>query len=196
MLKKSLLAMLVFAILALPAVADIPEQETGSIKTVTETALKLKSGGWPISFQYVDLEGFKIPVYMQVKLYMEIGNMQSVIDKGIVLDTQHSMSSYSGCSIPIQIKSNFDLALSAKESFTSEGSALGAKKQTLEIRDEDCVSKKDTVPATLGETAAKRTIYFRVKSVSLVKHEFGKKIHIADIQVRVKPDFEAQWVDP
>ena len=188
--------MLVFAILALPAVADIPEQKTGSVKTVTETTLKLKSGGWPVSFQDVDLEGFKIPVYMQVKLYMEIGNMQSVIKKGIVLDNQISMDKYSGCSIPIEIKSNFDLVLSAKETITADGKILKAAKNKLEIRDEDCVDKKAEVPATLCETTAKRTIYFEVKNVALVHHEFGKKIHIADIQVRVKPDFEAQWVDP
>jgi len=198
MLKKSLLALIVLAILAIPAVADTPEQDkSDTSKKIVDNKLKLKAGGWPVSFEWVNLEGFKIPVYMQVKLYMEILNMQEVIDEGIILDNQISMSKYSGCSIPIKIKSNFDLKLGAKESFTAEGDILGAEKDTLEVRDGDCKDKKEKVPATLCETTAKRTIYFKVKDVDLVHHEFGKKIHIADIQVRVKPDFDApQWVDP
>ncbi len=196
MLKKSLIAVLLVAFLVSLAVADIPEQDTSNVKKAVDKKLKLKAGGWPVDFKWVDLEGFKIPVTMQVKLYMEILNMQAVIDAGIDLDEQISMSKYAGCSIPIQIKSNFDLKLGADYEFTADGKLLKAKKDKLEIRDEDCKEKKEEVPATMCDSVAKRTVYFRVKEVALVHHEYGKNIHIADIQVRVKPNFEAQWVDP
>lgn len=196
MLKKSLLALIVLAILAIPALADIPEQATEEVKKVVDTKLKLKSGGWPVDFAWVDLEGFKIPVYINVELYMEILNMQEVIDEGILL-SQDAMDKYSGCSIPIEIKSNFNLKLGVKDpEFTADCVAMKAEKDKLEVRDEDCKSKKESVPATLCETTAKRTVFFSIKKVALVHHEFGKKIKCADLQVRVKPDFTVQWVDP
>jgi len=196
MLKKSLIVVAALTILAMavmPAIADEPQQEDESVKKKVDTKLKLKSAGWPVEFAWVNLDGFKIPVYMMVELYMEILNMQEVIDAGIMLE-QVTMSTYEGCSIPIEIKSNFDLELGAKESFTDSGDLMDADKDKLEIRDADCEDKEALVPKTLCDSTAKRTVYFKIKNVKLVHHEWGKKVHVADIQVRVKPAIEyAQW---
>ncbi|MFB0525257.1 MAG: hypothetical protein ACETVZ_06920 [Phycisphaerae bacterium] len=198
MLKKSLIVVAALTILAMavmPAIADEPSQDTEDVKKKIDTKLKLKSAGWPVEFAWVNLEGFKIPVYMMVELYMEILNMQEVIDAGIMLE-QVSMSKYDGCSIPIQIKSNFDLELGAKETIVKIGdkTIMDAEKDILEIRDDKCEDKAAFVPKTLCDSAAKRTVYFKIKNVKLVHHDWGKKVKVADIQVRVKPAIEyAQW---
>lgn len=198
MLKKSLIVVAALTILAMavmPAIADEPSQDTEDVKKKIDTKLKLKSAGWPVEFAWVNLEGFKIPVYMMVELYMEILNMQEVIDAGIMLE-QVSMSKYEGCSIPIKIKSNFDLELGAKETIVKIGdkTIMDAEKDILEIRDDKCEDKAAFVPKTLCDSAAKRTVYFKIKNVKLVHHDWGKKVKVADIQVRVKPAIEyAQW---
>ena len=203
MLKKSLIVLIALTMLTwavLPAVAD-QEQEKEDVKKAVDKKLKLKADDWPVTFDWVDLgiEGneFIVPVYMQVKLYLEILNMHGVIDEGIILDKQVSMEKYEGCSIPIEIKSNFDLELGVKETILDAGNLLECEKDKLEVREEcDKKGAGGSVPATLCDTTATRVIYFKVKNCKLVHHPFGKKIHIADIQVRVRPDFDAEWVDP
>jgi len=203
MLKKSLIVLVALTMLSLavlPVVAD-QEQEKDDVKKAVDKKLKLKADDWPVTFDWVNLgvedNMFIVPVYMHVKLYLEILNMHGVIDEGIHLDKQVSMEKYEGCSIPIEIKSNFDLELGVKHSFTDAGKTLDCDKDKLEVR-EECDKKGDGgfVPATLCETTATRVIYFKVKNCKLVHHPFGKKIHIADIQVRVRPAFDAEWVDP
>ena len=207
MLKKILIVVVVaLTMLATVAIADTPEQETEDVKKAVDTMLKLKSAGWPVEFKYENLKEFVIPVYMRVNLYMEILNMKDVISAGLILDRQLAMNKYAGCSQFIEIKSNFPLELEAKHTFTDAGDDMDAEKDKLEIRDDDLDNledrcsgkKKSVVPATLCEGIAKRTVYFQIKNVHLVHHEWGKKVHVADIQVRVRPAIDkAQWyIDP
>jgi hypothetical protein len=87
MLKKSILGVVLLALVAMPAYAG-----------------HLKKYDWPCEFKFLDL--CEIPIYMNVGLYVEILDQD---DLKIVLE-QDDIDTYSGC-CTIQIKSNFDLIL-------------------------------------------------------------------------------------
>ncbi|MFQ6034922.1 MAG: hypothetical protein ACE5NM_03615 [Sedimentisphaerales bacterium] len=194
MLKNSLIvvaALTILAIVVSPATAGAPKEEKH------KDALRLKANEWPVEFKWVDLENFVIPVYIDVELYMEIPNMKKVVKEGIHLK-QVSLTKYEGCSIPIEVKSNFDLKLGVKLlEWKAACQDMGAEKDTLEVRDADCADEASSVSKTLGGDPAKRTVYFKIKDVDPYKYDYAKKEPCADILVRVKPNFDAGvWVDP
>lgn len=219
MLKKNLIVLAALTILAMtvmPAIADEPWQDTDSLKKKVDEMLRLKAHGWPVSFEWVDLEGFVVPVYMDVGLFLEILNMGEVVDEGIVLE-QVGIDKYEGCSLPFKIKCNFALKLGCKVEPTEAGYDMMRKKydptkdpedqQELddkvsnfwdcEIRDVTCDDELDEVSPTYCENIKERTIWVEFDDATIVHAPFGKNIHVADVQVRVKPDLKEQWViDP
>jgi len=223
MLKKSLIVLAILA-MALPVVASEPEQTTDKLKKYVDEKAMLKSYGWPISFEYVDITGFLVPVKMDVGLFLEILNMKSVIDEGIYIKQPPPPSTtidvYEGCSIPMKIKCNFKAKFEGKIVPTQDGWDImksqydpdtgiqeGRKQDEsdsdyikrfwkVEIRKADCSKSSSTVDATLCTKIEERTIWVQLKKSGIVHHAFGKKIKVADVQVRVKPAFDAQWEIP
>jgi len=137
------------------------------------------------TMQPVDVD-FKVPVYMDVGLYVEITNEKD-LKKGFTLE-QKATDKYEGC-IEIKIKSSFDITLGCKCSLTDAGRQMKAKIDKCWI-DEPRVSK------TLSEGEEKRKLCLRLKDVELVHHDFAKKVQVAECTLTVKSAFEAEWVDP
>jgi hypothetical protein len=187
MLKKTLIGLVVLSFLAIPAMAA--EQSVGD-------AFQLKAHDWnaTIVFQPIDLD-FKVPVYMDVGLYFEINNKKDLVDTGIKI-TQKSIHVYEGCSIAMNIQTNFDMVLSATIAATDLGSALGGEWK-VEVRDEACETKSETVLKTLSPVTEKRKIWVQLKDPKVFELDFGKNKHVANVTLNVKPkDIEYLWVDP
>jgi len=191
MIKKSLIGLILLAFIALPAVAGI-EQETWD----DGKKLSIKSYKWPIEFKWLDVD-FVIPVKMDVGLFIEFKNKAKVIEEGILMK-QTKVREYEGCSIAIEVQSNFDFQMKAKITRTALGDLLQSNgdKWSSEIRDEKCESKKDFVSKTLSDKTEKRTVWVRVKEAKVYELDFGKKIVIANVTIQVRPSFEAEWEDP
>jgi len=188
MLKKTLFGLVVLSVLvSMPALAE--EQDAGDI-------FRLKAHEWPVEFKPIDLN-FKIPVYMDVGLYFEINNKKDVVNNGILIK-QESLYVYTGCSIAINIQTNFDMKLGCKIERTALGDALHGDKTkwTCEVRDEACEVKKEEVPKTLSPVTEKRKVWVKLENPKVFEVDFGKKKHIANVILTVKPNWEAVWVDP
>jgi len=169
MLKRSLIGVVLLTLLA----------------ALPVSAGEIKAHSWPVEFKPLDFD-FTIPVYMDVGLYVEITNEKD-LKKGFTLD-QTAIDKYEGC-IEVKIKSNFDLILGCKCALTDAGKLMKAKI-------DKCWIDEPLVPKTLSEGEEKRKLCLKLKDVKLVHHDFGKKVHVADCTLTVKPAFEAEWVDP
>ena len=219
MLKKSLIVMTALVILmSVPVVASTPQTDTDDLKkkkTIDEM-LRLKSHGWPadIDFKWFTLEDFKVPVYMDVGLFLEILNIKEVMDEGILLE-QVKIDKYVGCSLPFKIKCNFDLKLGGKIEVTEAGYAMMRDKYSPgdstpqeknddkdDFWDVDIVStegpcdkaeKAEKVQATYCERIEERRIRVEFEDATIVHVPFGKEAHVADVYVRVKPDIDLDW---
>jgi hypothetical protein len=188
MLKKTLFGLVVLSVLvSMPVLAA--EQDTGDI-------FRLKAHDWPVEFKPINLD-FKIPVYMDVGLYFEINNKKDVVNSGILIK-QESINVYTGCSIAMNIQTNFDMKLGCSIERTALGDLLhgDSTKWSCEVRDADCEVKQEEVNKTLSDTTEKRTIWVRLEKPKVFEVDFGKKKHIADVILNVKPNWEAIWVDP
>ena len=189
MLKKTLFGFIVLsALVSMPILAA--EQSSGDV-------FDLKAHDWPMEFKPIDLD-FKIPVFMDVGLYFEINNKKDLVEKGIVIK-QESIFVYTGCSIAMNIQTNFDMILGAKIERTELGNALHDCKNTkwtVEVRDECCGAKKETVIKTLSPVTEKRKIWVKLEKPKAYEVNFGKNKHIANVILTVKPAWEAIWVDP
>jgi hypothetical protein len=189
MLKKTLIGLVVLSFLAIPAMAAEEQDAAGDV-------FKLKAHDWnaTIVFQPIDLD-FKVKVLMDVGLYFEINNKKDLVDTGIKI-TQKSMHIYEGCSIAMNIQTNFDMVLSA----TIAATDLGAKLEgtwAVEVRDENCEAKSENVPKTLSPVTQKRKIWVQLTDPKVFELEFGKDKHVANVTLNVKPkDIEYLWVDP
>jgi hypothetical protein len=190
MLKKTLFGFIVLAVLFnMPVIACTTEQDAGDI-------FRLKAHEWPVEFKPIDLD-FKIPIFMDVGLYFEINNKKDLVNTGIMIK-QESIFVYTGCSIAMNIQTNFDMILSARAEFTDLGSALKGDKTklTAEVRDEACEVKKEEVCKTLSDCVQKRKVWVKLENPKIYELNFGKDKHIADVILSVKPAFEAVWTDP
>jgi len=191
MLKKTLIGLVVLSVLAFlgkPVLAA--EQDTGD-------DFRLKAHSWPVEFKTINLD-FTIPVNMDVGLYFEINNKKEVVDEGITIE-QISIHIYEGCSIPMNIQTNFCMVLGASIAPTSLGEQLigDDTEFSVEIRDEACESAQPDVPKTLSDTTEKRTIYVKLVNPKVFELDFGKGKHVADVTLNVKPGFQpGDWVDP
>jgi spore coat polysaccharide biosynthesis protein SpsF (cytidylyltransferase family) len=116
MLKKSILGVVLLALVAMPAYAG-----------------HMKRTDWPCEFKFVDL--CDIPVYMNVGLYVEILDQHLL---KIILE-QEDIDTYSGC-VTIYIKSNFDLILGCYTELKDAGQQMGGK-MTCEINPDTFVPK-------------------------------------------------------
>jgi len=221
MLKKSLIVLVALAILALtmPAVADVPEQEHDSVKKIVDEKSMLKSHGWPVDFQWVEIECLKIPVYMDVGLFLEILNTLTIKEKGITLK-QVEIDKYEGCSDLMKIKCNFRLELSGKVYPTDAGKEMmraqydpetglqqdkgsktddfwKAKISKVDNLPYDDLPDNKTVEATYCETIEERRVCVQFRGASIVHAPYGKKIEVAKVHVRVRPKISgAQWEIP
>lgn len=187
MLKKTLIGLVVLSFVAIPVMAA--EQSVGD-------SFQLKAHDWPavINFQPMDLD-FKVPVYMDVGLYFEINNKKDLVNTGIKI-TQKSIHVYEGCSIAINIQTNFDMVLGASIAPTDLGDQLGGE-WAVEIRDEACETKSETVLKTLSDYTEKRKIWVQLKDPKVFELDFGKDKHVANVTLNVKPkSIEFTWEDP
>ena len=192
MLKKTLIGLVVLSVLAFvgrPAAAADPWEDLGDV-------YKLKAHSWPVEFKAVEL-GFKIPVKMDVGLYLEILNKKDVVNEGITLK-QDGLEEYSGCSIAIEIQCNFPLVLGANIERTALGDLLqdDGGKWSTEIRDKDCIDPQPKVCKTLSGLSEKRTVFVKLLEAKIFDMDFGKDKHVADVILTVKPDWEPVWEDP
>jgi hypothetical protein len=189
MLKKTLFGLVVLsALVSMPVLAA--EQNVGDV-------FNLKAHDWPVEFKALDLD-FKIPVYMDVGLYFEINNKKDLVNNGILIK-QESIFVYTGCSIAMNIQTNFDMILSCKIERTELGDALHDSKNTkwtCEVRDEACEVKQEEVNKTLSSVVEKRKVWVKLEKPKVFEVDFGKKKHIANVILTVKPNWEALWVDP
>jgi len=201
MLKK-LIVLVTLLALAVPVLASDPnntippDQETWTYNTSNDGGIKLKAHEWPVEFKWVDFDPakFKIPVKINVGLYVEISNKGDVMKKGILLE-QKAINTYEGCSIPIEIKSNFKLQLGAYIVLNDTGKLLQSDmgKWKKEIRDETCTTKKDVVDPTLGGAAEKRTVWVRVEGANILKLPYADKVVVADVVIQVRPLIPFEW---
>jgi len=102
MLKKSILGVVLFALVAMPAYAG-----------------HLKAYDWPCEFSWKDTS-CEIPIYMNIGLYVEILDQDNL---AIYLG-QEDYDTYSGC-VTIQIKCNFDLLLQCYVKDNDASKAMG-----------------------------------------------------------------------
>jgi hypothetical protein len=188
MLKKTIIGLVVLSVLAFvskPILAA--EEDLGDV-------YKLKAYSWPVEFKAVDL-GFTIPVYMDVGLFFEINNKKDVVGTGITLK-QVTINTYEGCSIAMNIQTNFDMELGCRVVAADPlGIALGGE-YACEIRDAECVDPQPKVCKTLSDWVEKRTVWVQLKDPKVFELDYGKGKHIADVILTVKPDFEVTWYDP
>ena len=187
MLKKTLFGLAVLSVLfRMPALAA--EQSTGDI-------FDLKAHDWP-GEKPTELD-FKIPVYMNFGLYFEINNNKDIVNTGIAIK-QESVSVYTGCSMAMNIQTNFDMILSATIERTALGEAFHDSENTrwtVEVRDAACEVKKEAVVKTLSLTTEKRKVWVKLEKPKLFEVDFGKKKHIANVILTVKPNIEAAWIN-
>jgi hypothetical protein len=187
MTKKTLFGVVVLSVLFnMPVLAA--EQSAGD-------EFDLKAHCWP-GEKPTDLD-FKTPVYMNFGLYFQISNSKDVVNDGIVI-RQESMLTYTGCSIAMDIQTNFNMILSAKIERTALGEDLqdDSTKWTVEVRDQTCTVKQEEVAKTLSLFTEKRRIWVKLESPKQLESDFGKKKHVANVILTVKPNMEAIWVDP
>jgi len=116
MLKKSILGVVLLALVAMPAYAG-----------------HIKATGWPCEFKFLDI--CEIPITMNIGLYVEILDQDKL---KIELD-QDDIDTYSGC-CTIQIKSNFDLILGCYVIDNDASKAMGGS-FTCEIKPDPFVPK-------------------------------------------------------
>ena len=188
MLKKTLFGLVVLSVLvSMPVLAA--EQDTGD-------SFRLKAHDWPVEFKPINLD-FKIPVYMDVGLYFEISNKKDLVNNGILIK-QESLYVYTGCSIAFNIQTNFDMKLGCSIERTALGDLLtnSDTKWSCEVRDADCEVKQEEVNKTLSDVVEKRKIWVKLEKPKVFEVDFGKKKHIANVILNVKPNWEAVWVDP
>jgi len=202
MLKKTLIALVLLSILALtvtPAIAEDPVQE--KTKKSVEMGTKMKAHGWPIEFSWVEVDCFKIPVYMKVAMYIEFPNRQKVVDKGIELK-QIAINKYEGFSDAIEILCNVNIKVGCKCVLTDDGKKIqdDTGKWSCRVRDDQTWGDdQPNVAATGPSPKAIKYIGVRVSDPKLLDNPFDPakpKKKVAEAIVRVKPDIEgAQW-DP
>ncbi len=189
MLKKTLIGLVVLSVLAFlgKPVLAAEEQDTGD-------EFRLKAHSWPVEFKTIDLD-FTIPVKMDIGLYFEINNKKDLVNEGITI-AQTSMHVYEGCSIPMNIQTNFCMVLGASIAPTTLGEALEGE-WSVEVRDAGCVAAQPDVPVTLSDTTEQRTIYVKLTDPKIFELGFGKNKEVAAVTLNVKPGFEpGDWVDP
>jgi hypothetical protein len=116
MLKKSILGVVLLALVAMPAYAG-----------------HIKAYDWPCEFKFLDI--CEIPIFMNIGLYVEILDQDKL---KIVLD-QDDIDTYSGC-VTIQIKSNFDLILGCYVKDNDASKAMGGS-FSCEIKPDPVVPK-------------------------------------------------------
>jgi len=193
MLKKILIGLVVLSFVAVSAMAATPPDED------TGDAYALKAHEWDATIEFKPLDlNFKVPVFMDVGLYFEINNKKDVVETGIKIK-QDSIHIYSGCSIPMNIQTNFDMVLGASILPTDLGVALMDEdtEWAVEIRDEACETKSELVCKTLSLVIEKRTIWVQLKNPKTFELDFGKDKHVANVTLNVKPkSIEYVWVDP
>jgi hypothetical protein len=102
MLKKSILGVVLLALVAMPAYAG-----------------HLKAYSWPCEWAWQDTS-CEIPIFMNIGLFVEILDQD---DLKIVLD-QEDINLYTGC-VTIQIKCNFDLILGCYVKDNAASQAMG-----------------------------------------------------------------------
>lgn len=187
MLNKTLFGLVVLSVLSgMPALAV--EQSAGDI-------FDLKAHSWP-GEKPSDLD-FKTPVYMNFGLYFQISNCKDIVNEGIVI-RQESMLAYTGCSISMNIQTNFDMILTAEIEPTALGENFNDStntKWTVEVRDDACKARKELVAKTLSLITEKRKIWVKLEKPKQFEVDFGKRKHIANVILTVKPNMEVIWVD-
>lgn len=174
MLKKSLIGVVLVALMAVPAFSG-----------------HLKRYDWPVEFVALEIPDLEIPVFIDVGLMVEIVN-QKDLKKGFTL-TQTDFGQYEGC-ITVEVKCNYDLILGASMTLNALGEEMknqqGSKtKITVTIDD-------PSVPATLCDTVAERELCVKITGLSIVHVPYGKKQEIGTVTLNVKPAFDAMWEDP
>ncbi len=206
MLKKILIGLVVLSFVAVSARAadptmltagDAPEATTQG--DIGDDAFGLKAYGWDatVEFKPLDLD-LKVPVFMDVGLFLQITNRKDLVSTGIKLK-QVSINKFAGCSIAMDIQTNFDMVLGGTIALEDAGKALqpDVGKWSVKIRDEACVDESATVLKNLSGAPEKRTIWVQVEEAKVFELNFGKNKKVAVVTLNVKPkSIEILWVDP
>jgi hypothetical protein len=201
MLKKILIGLVVLSFVALSARAATQLTDyTGTVEPTTidnGDIFKLKAYGWDatVEFKPLDLD-FKVPVYMDIGLFFQINNKKNLVNTGIKLH-QVAINKFEGCSIAMEIQSNFDMVLGATVAPTDDyGVPLGGT-WSAKIMDEACETESAAVPKTLSPVVEKRKIWVQLKDAKVYELDYGKNKHVANVTLNVKPkSIEIVWVDP
>jgi hypothetical protein len=201
MLKKTLIGLVVLSFVVVSANAATQLVSTGDPVATSQgdygDAFGLKAYGWEatVEFKPLDLD-VKVPVYMDVGLFLQITNRKQLVETGIKLE-QKAINRFEGCSIPMEIQTNFDMVLGASVAPTTpDGDALGGT-WSAKIMDETCSTESATVIKNLSGDPEKRTIWVELKDAKVFELDFGKKKHVANVTLNVKPkSIEILWTDP
>jgi hypothetical protein len=158
MLKRSLIAVAVVAILATSA-------QAGHLK------LYDWPGHWVWDCVWFD---FEIPVYMKIGMYIEITNKDGKQSWEIVMK-QIEWQKYKGCT-DLYIKTNFNAELCC--SYTSNGTVPG---------EYWCYFDDKCVPATLSNEVAVRQVCVEGKKVKIVHASPNNKLRVGTLKIGAKP---------
>ena len=132
---------------------------------------KIIRGGFG-SLLYLPEEKCVIPVVMDIGMYVEILDVQSLSIKL----KQVEFETYEGCT-EIKIKSNFDLELGCKV------------KPTGMVQGEySCSIDNPKVPFDLSENVVVRNVCVKAEKVKILYTAPGLDVHVADVTITVMPD--------
>jgi len=201
MLKKILIGLVVLSFVVVSANAatqlvDAADPVATTQGDIGDDAFGLKAYGWDatVTFKPLDLD-LKVPVYMDVGLFFQITNRKELVETGIKL-AQVAINKFEGCSVAMNIQTNFDMVLGASVAATDLGVALGGE-WSAQIRDETCSTESATVLKNLSGDPEKRKIWVELKDAKVFELDFGKKKHVANVTLNVKPkSIEILWTDP
>jgi hypothetical protein len=200
MLKKSLIALVLLTIISLPALATITQEETTTAGNCGSGVVRLKAEDWPVEFKWVETL-LKIPVTMDVGLFLEFKNKKAVVDAGIKLK-QTAIRQFTGCSIPLEIQSNFDLELGGTLYLTDAGKALQSDGGKWSVKIKDTIeggvcswigTDHPKVSKTLSPIIEKRCVCVQVNEAKVFELDFGRCVKVADLVIKVRPTFEFEW---
>lgn len=173
MLKKSIIGAVLLFVLA--------------IAVMPASAGFIKAHSWPVEFVTKDFN-FKIPVTLDVALFIEIINQEDLVDDGILL-TQDTASDYSGCA-DILVKCNVPFKLDAWAELTAAGDKLGASIKDVYVVD------GDIEPTVCGLPPREAKVCIEIEDVTPYGMKPQKGVKVAEITLTAKPTLVWEWVDP